>query len=179
MRDAAGSTPSPAVPRRGRGFRAVAGLVGAPLRQASEARGFAVARLLTEWEAIAGPDLAASTRPLRVAHRRGGLGATLTLACPGALAPVVAMQLDTLRARINAAYGYNAISRITLTHAADAAPPGLAEAAAAYAPAPGAGDATLHRRARASTEGVRDADLRQALETLAERVLSRSPARKD
>lgn len=177
MPDAAGTTSKAAAPRRARGFRAAGGLLATPLRAATEARGFATARLLTEWEAIAGPDLAARTRPLRVAHRRGGLGATLTLACPGALAPVVAMQLDALRARINACYGYNAIARITLSHAGDDPAPGLADAATPYTAAPAAPDPTLRHAARASTRGVQDAGLRSALENLAERVLARKPSR--
>ena len=46
---------------------------------------------------------------------------------------MVQMQLPKLRERVNACYGYNAISRILLTQTA---PTGFAEGQAEFAPAP-------------------------------------------
>ena len=49
---------------------------------------------------------------------RGGMGATLTLLTTGAQAPMLEMQKDQLRERVNAVYGYNAIARIRITQTA-------------------------------------------------------------
>lgn len=161
---------------RGRGgFRQASSLLQPRIRAAGEARGFAVSRLLTHWHDIVGPEIAAMARPLRVGYGRGGFGATLTLLTSGAQAPLVQMHLPRIREKVNACYGYNAISRISLTQTA---PDGLAEGAAPFQPAPSqAGrptDPDLDRRAAEAAGDVRDPALRDALETLARNVLSRT-----
>ena len=193
------------VQRRGRGFRAAGALLRGPVRKASESRGFAVARVLTHWTEIAGAEAARLCRPVRLSHKRGGLGATLTLLVPGPHAPLVQMQLETIRARVNAVYGYNAVARIALTQTA---PHGFAEAQAVFAAAPGSPDGglqdarTLDPRARSrarpdgaradgarpdaarpdaartAADGIADAGLRTALETLARNVMTRSDPQK-
>ncbi|WCR00617.1 DUF721 domain-containing protein [Paracoccus aestuarii] len=95
--------------RRSRGFQPAASLLADRVQKAAEGRGFAVARLLTHWPEIAGPQLSAVTRPVRISHARGGFGATLTLLTTGPMAPMVEMQLPQLRDRVNACYGYNAV----------------------------------------------------------------------
>lgn len=124
--------PEPASRRR-HGFRQAATLLADRVQNAAERRGFAVARLLTHWPEIAGPQLASVTRPIRISHARGGFGATLTLLTTGPAAPLVEMQLPHLRERVNACYGYNAIQRIVLTQTAAT---GFAEGQAVFAPAP-------------------------------------------
>jgi hypothetical protein len=151
---------------RGRGFRPAGALVEGRVRKAGEARGFAVARLLTHWEEIAGADIAAVARPLEVSYARGGLGATLTLLTTGASAPLVQMQEARLRERINACYGYAAIARIRLTQTA---PTGFAEPPPPDGPSAQEG-ATL-------AEGVADPTLRDALARLGANVLARSGRR--
>lgn len=121
------------VARRRRGFQQAAILLADRVQKAAEGRGFAVARLLTHWPEIAGPQLAAMTRPVRISHQRGGFGATLTLLTSGPAAPLVEMQLPQLRERVNACYGYNAVQRIMLTQTAAT---GFAEGRAVFAPAP-------------------------------------------
>jgi hypothetical protein len=74
--------------RRSRGFQPAASLLAARVQKAAEGRGFAVTRLLTHWSEIAGPQIAAVTRPVRISHGREEI------------------------------YGYNAIQRITLTQTA-------------------------------------------------------------
>lgn len=118
--------------RRRQGFRQAASLLGERVQKAAEKRGFAVARLLTHWPEIAGPRLAAVTRPIRISHARGGFGATLTLLTTGPAAPLVDMEAPMLRERVNACYGYNAIQRIALTQTAAS---GFAEGQAVFAPA--------------------------------------------
>ncbi len=162
-----------------RGFEPAFGLMAREVRQAGESRGFAVAKLLTHWEEVAGKDLAAVTRPVKVGYGREGFGATLTLLVRGAAAPVVEMQKEALRARVNAVYGYNAIARIHLTQTAAT---GFAEGQAQFAPAPKApppADPALEAEARARAEGVADEGLRAALERLGQNILTRRKAAED
>ncbi len=120
------------VRRRMRGFEAASSLLAQRIRSVGETRGFAVARLLTNWAEVVGSDIAARTRPVRIAHGRG-MGATLTLLVEGAHAPLIEMELPRIREKVNACYGFNAVSRITLTQTA---PTGFSEGQAQFAPAP-------------------------------------------
>ena len=88
-----------------------------------------MARLLTHWSEVAGEDLARVTRPVKIGYARDGFGATLTLLTTSAQAPMVQMQLPRLRERVNACYGYNAVSRIVLTQTA---PSGFADGQASF-----------------------------------------------
>lgn len=180
--------PRPA-PRRYR-FEPAGGLIAAQVRKAGEKRGFAVARLLTHWAEVAGPDLARLCRPQRISYARKGFGATLVLETPGAAAPLVAMRLDALRERINAVYGHAAIARIQLVQGGGmVALDGMAEAQAPFAgpgfrydnlaPPSGAAMARARETLGALTEGVADQGLKSALDALALNVLGRggrSPA---
>ena len=163
--------------RRRRGFEAASSLLAERVQKAAEGRGFAVSRLLTHWPEIAGDKLAGLTRPVRISHGRGSFGATLTLLTTGPVAPMVEMQLPQLRDRVNACYGYNAISRILITQTAAT---GFAEGQAAFAPAPKKAAAKptpeVCAKAQAATEGLADAGLRAALEDLARNILMK-PAR--
>lgn len=169
-------TPLPSAPpaRRMRGFEAASNLVGDRVKRAGEKRGFAVTRLLTHWAEIVGPDLAHSARPLKISYPKDGFGATLTLLVPGALAPQVEMQKPQIRDRVNACYGYAAISRITLTQTA---PAGFSEGRTEFLAAPAEpvpeADPALVAEARAAAEGVGDDGLRSAIETLTRNFLSR------
>lgn len=161
--------------RRKRGFERTSSLLKARIREAGESRGFAVTRLLTHWEEIAGADVAGMARPVEVSYgREGGFGATLVLLTTGANAPMLEMQKEKIRERVNATYGYAAISRIRITQTA---PTGFADGQVQFArPAPRqarAPDPETVAQAQASTEGVRDSTLRDALEALAQNVLSR------
>ena len=160
-------------PRRFRGFRQAASLVAEPIRHAAEGRGFAVARLLTNWPEIVGPDVAARARPVKIAHSRGGFGATLTLLTTGAAAPLLEMQLPQIRDRVNACYGYNAISRILLTQTSAT---GFAEGRAQFDPAPPkarAPDPETRRAAEALAAEITDPALHAAVARLAALKLSR------
>lgn len=167
---------TPAAPqRRRRGFEAASGLLNTQIRKVGEARGFAVSRLLTHWPEIAGAELAACCRPVKVSYGRGGLGATLTLLTTGAAGPMLQMRLPALREKVNACYGYNAIARIALTQTA---PTGFAEGQAEFTPAPKpapkAPDPHVMHQAKAVADGVHDDGLRTALERLAGNVLSKA-----
>lgn len=160
--------------RRMRGFEPAFGLLRDRVRQVGEGRGFAVARLLTHWAEVVGPDIAAQCRPVKIGYAKGGLGGTLTLLTTGATAPLLQMQLPAIRDKVNACYGYNAISRIALTQTAAT---GFAEGQARFEPAPKAPpappDPATRAHAQAVTRGCADPGLQAALEQLAENVLSK------
>lgn len=157
--------------KRGRGFTQTGRLLETRIRIAGEGRGFAVARLLTHWEEIAGPDIASNCRPVNVGYSRKGFGATLTVLTTGSFAPLLQTQLPRLRERVNGCYGYNAISRIRVTQTA---PTGFADQQAAYEaaprPAPSAND---HARAASETTQIDNLELRDALARLGAHILSK------
>jgi hypothetical protein len=166
--------------RRLRGFQRAATLVEPRIRAVGESRGFAVAKVLTHWAEIAGAEMAAMAHPVKVSYPTSGIGATLTVLTTGSNAPFVEMQKESLRERVNACYGYNAVTRIRITQTA---PQGFAEAQAAFgrAPAPPPEtppDPQTLARAADAAAGIRDGDLRAALEQMGRTVLSR-PKPKD
>lgn len=170
--------PAPSQKRRTRGFEAASHLLQSQIRTLGEQRGFAVTRLLTQWAEIAGEDMARITRPVKVGYGREGMGATLTLLTTGAMAPMVEMQKEQLRARVNAVYGYAAISRILLTQTAST---GFAEGQAEFMPAPKTTKAPAPEvlaKAAATAAPIQDEGLRNALETLAKNILHRATTKK-
>lgn len=156
-------------------FTRAATLLQGQIRRAGEARGFAVTRLLTHWPEIVGEEIARIARPVDVKYGRQGFGATLSLLTTGANAPMLEMQKERLREKVNAVYGYNAISRIRITQTA---PTGFAEGQADFSHAPARAmpppDPVLGRAAAAVADGVGDEKLRAAIESLARNVLSRA-----
>ncbi|MCZ4352629.1 DUF721 domain-containing protein [Roseovarius aestuarii] len=165
-------------PRRAttKGFARSSTLLQERIRKASESRGFAESRLLTQWAEIVGEDVAAIARPVKVGYGRGGLGATLTVLTTGAQAPMLEMRKEALRERVNAVYGYNAIARILLTQTA---PTGFAEGQASFVhrvtkKGPRTPDPAQNAAAAQIAAPVGDDGLRAALEALARNVLSNS-----
>ncbi len=159
-----------------RGFARTSSLLQKRIRQASESRGFAQSRVLTHWTEIAGVDIAAIARPVNVSYGRQGMGATLTILTTGAQAPMLEMQKEKLREKVNAVYGYNAISRIRITQTA---PSGFADGQASFehrpaTPAPKAPDPATKAEVTEMTAPVGDTSLRSALEALGRNVLSKS-----
>ncbi|MGB3407303.1 MAG: DciA family protein [Jannaschia sp.] len=157
-----------------KGPRRVSALVDRDIKRLSEKRGFSESRLLTRWAEIAGADTAAICRPVKVGFPRGGFGAVLTLLTTGAHAPILQMQLPKLRERVNACYGYNAISRIDVTQTA---PTGFAEGQVDFTPRPepakSAPSPEVQAAARETTQAIGDPALRQALERLAGNIISK------
>jgi hypothetical protein len=169
------STPYGKYRARSKGFTRTSTLLHGRIRDASASRGFAQSRLLTHWEEIAGPEMAGIARPVEVTYARGGFGATLVLLTTGANAPVLEMEKDKLRARVNAAYGYNAIARIRVTQTA---PTGFAEGQVAFRPKMAAAERGPSEAAqtKAASEAARvtDPDLRAALERLGANIISKT-----
>ncbi|MCP5086771.1 MAG: DUF721 domain-containing protein [Rhodobacteraceae bacterium] len=159
------------VPKRSRrGFVQTGGILGAQIRQATEKRGFAETRLLTHWTETVGEAVAKIAQPIKVNYSRQGLGATLTVVCSGANAPMLQMQLPKIIERVNACYGYSAISRIHITQTA---PTGFAEPASDFEAKPN--EPTISPQAKqqieTSVEDVSDDSLRKALADLGENIL--------
>lgn len=170
------NTTNPAFARRAR-FRRADSLLSTQIRKVGEKRGFAVTRLLTHWEEIVGSDIAAIARPVKVSYgHKSGLGATLTILTTGANGPMLEMQKDRIRERVNACYGYAAIARVLLTQTA---PTGFAEGAAEFqhrpqaAPKLPAKTPEIEARARDMAQDVHDEGLRAALQSLGESILSK------
>lgn len=161
--------------RRRRGFERAATLLRGPLRKASEKHGFAETRLLTHWSEVVGAEVAAICRPVSVGYSRTGFGATLTVLTTGAQAPMLQMQEPKLREKINAVYGYAAISRIRFTQTAST---GFAEGQAQFAPAtthtPPPPAPEIRDAAEAIASDAQDAELRRVLARLGTAVLTRS-----
>lgn len=155
----------------GRGFRRAGMLIDRQIRSAGESRGFAVTRLLTHWPEAVGPELARIARPVKIGYGRAGIGATLTVLTKGASAPLVEARKEELRARVNACYGYNAISRVRITQTAGQ---GFADDSAAFAPAPPkTPSAQARAEAETLTQTIDDPELRAALTELGSRILDR------
>lgn len=156
-----------------KGFQRAASVLSSHIREVGETRGFAVTRLLTHWAEIVGAEIAGHTRPVEVSYGRQGFGATLTVLTTGAYAPMVEMQKEALLDKINACYGYAAISRIRITQTAAT---GFAEGQASFAPAPEAQrrlDPAASRKAADTVAPVSDTRLRDALAALGANVFSR------
>ncbi|MEM9968223.1 MAG: DciA family protein [Pseudomonadota bacterium] len=160
-----------------RGFTRADRLLNGHIRRASETRGFAQSRLLTQWAEIAGAWVSAIAHPVEVSYGREGFGATLTLLTTGAQAPMLEMEKEKLRTRVNTVYGYNAIARIRITQTA---PTGFAEGRVAFehlseeAPARFGSDPKSRVAAERAAAPVTDSDLRTALVRLGEHVLNKS-----
>ena len=164
-------------PRRAttKGFKRTSSLLTHRIRSASESRGFAQSRLLTHWAEVAGERIASISRPVEVSYGRGGMGATLTLLTTGANAPVIEMEKEKLRARVNSVYGYNAIARIRVTQTAST---GFAEGQVQFdhkrkSDIPQTTSPDLSRKACEMAQPVSDDGLRNALERLGENILNK------
>lgn len=178
----------PQAPRRGRGFRQVATHTRAGLATAASRHGFAESDVLIHWPDIVGEGLAGLCHPLSVSYGKArGFGATLVVRVEGARAPEAEMKAPQIVERVNAYYGYRAISRLRVTQITGrrGRAKGFAEDRAAFrhAPATPEPDAGTVREAGALTDGIRDPALRDALTRMGAYVLSRArgaePRRKE
>ncbi|MBX2805623.1 MAG: DUF721 domain-containing protein [Hyphomicrobiales bacterium] len=106
--------------------QAVGEFVPKVMRPAFEKFGFPAAAILTEWSAIAGTEIAAFTAPekLKWPRKEHGeddtgqqRGATLILRVSGARALEVDHMRPRIIERINASFGYRAVSEIRLIQA--------------------------------------------------------------
>jgi len=167
--------------RRGRPFHRAGEALGRRLSEAAAKRGFAEPDVLIRWAEIVGADLARDCQPVRITYGRAapGLGATLLVQANGARATEIEHRVPQIVERVNAFYGYRAVSRIRLTQATGRAgqPGGFAEDAPGFSgkpPVPPPPDAAATARAAELARDIRDPVLRAALIRLGACVLGRT-----
>jgi hypothetical protein len=118
------------------GSNAPRALCSRDCRKAGESGALPSSRLLTHWAEIVGEDIAARARPVESAMAAGRLRRDADRADHrGAGAPCSRCSAKSLRERVNACYGYNAIARIRITQTA---PTGFAEGRRFRPPGPAA-----------------------------------------
>ena len=100
---------------RKHGFKKASVLLKKNIQKISESRGFAQSRVLTHWSEIVGEEISSVSIPTKVSYKTDGLGATLTILTSGSSGPILEMQKEFIRTKINAVYGYNAVQKIKIT----------------------------------------------------------------
>jgi hypothetical protein len=154
--------------RRG-SLRAIAAEIPRVAGAALGKRGFGEAQLVTQWEAVIGPELAGKLSPERLSFARGERrDGTLRLRVASAFALEAQHLEPVLIERINSFFGYGAIARIVLVQG----PPPHATPR----PAPPRALAPEEQRALAArVADVPDESLRQALARLGAAILGARP----
>lgn len=169
--------------RRGRSFHRAGTALRRRISEAAAKRGFAEPDILLRWPEIVGAELAEQVRPVQISYGRAspGFGATLVVQVPGARATEIEHSAGRIVERVNAFYGYRAVSRLRLTQASGARgrARGFAEPAAPFAGKPAEPDGPppepdpdAQARAAAMVSGIRRPGLRDALARLGAAVLS-------
>jgi hypothetical protein len=133
-------------PRRRQGPRAVGSFVSEIARPSIEKFGFASVALFEQWSRIAGSELAAFCQPERIRWPRARKelpetdadgpveGASLVLRVDPARALDVQYSSEQIIERINASFGYRAVSRLTIVQAPIAGAAALAREAPVKSP---------------------------------------------
>jgi len=105
---------APVDARAGGGLRPLAGTLDRLIARSGHKRGFAEARVLTDWRLVVGDVLAERTAPDRLARSRDDSGGTLHLRVANGWATDVQHLAPVIIERVNAFFGYRAVSRLTL-----------------------------------------------------------------
>ena len=158
--------------RRKRGFKSASSLLQKQIQKASETRGFAVSKILTNWTEIIGSDLAKIAKPVKVNYGREGFGAGLVLLTNSANAPMVQAQSKQIIDRVNGVYGYNAISRVRITQID---PNELIEEKNEDPASFGKPTELDKTKAKDEVTGIKDDSLNEALRLLGANIISKSP----
>ena len=88
----------------------LSGLIDGMVAPSVQKRGFVMSRLVSEWPMIAG-DMARWSRPSQMNLSRSGSG-TLKLAIASGFGPVALQMKTAIIDRVNAAFGYRAVSEV-------------------------------------------------------------------
>lgn len=134
-------------------------------------RGFGEAQFILEWPAVVGQDLARDSLPVKLSFARGDrTDGTLHLR----VAPGAALEFQHLEPviveRINSFFGYRAVARLALRQGPVARP------GPARPPAPRALTTAENAALGRDLAGVKDPELRAALDGLGRAVLGSTPA---
>jgi len=142
--------------------RPLSDVAGACLSETFRRQGFASSEIVTRWAAIAGPEIAAHSEPLKIQWPRGepdaGAAATLVLRVEGPTAIEIQHLSGVILERVNRFFGWPAVGRLALRQAplsrraGKAAPPRL--------------DPAVTAAVAARLPETMDDDLRQALARL-------------
>ncbi len=161
--------------RQSRGFEPVSSFTQDCLRTIAQKRGFAVTRLLTDWPAIVGPDIASKTEPEKINCARGEMGATLTLLTSGAHGPILQMQVPKIIDRVNDCFGFNAVAKIKFVQTTRRQRRSRNAESIQQAPAVSFED---ENNANLAAVGIENDELRGALESLGRRIFARHRQRR-
>ena len=88
----------------------LSGMIDSMVAPSVQKRGFVISRLVSEWPMIAG-DMASWSRPSQMNLSRSGSG-TLKLAIASGFGPVALQMKGAIIERVNAAFGYRAVSEV-------------------------------------------------------------------
>lgn len=159
---------APAPPRR-RGAMRIGRLLPKEARRAFLQYGFARPDVVTHWREIAGNRIAARTQPLRISYATGARrDGTLHILVDGPFAVELQHAGPTLVERVNAYFGYRAVSRISIVQG----PLGRRlPSEAAVAPRLDAANRALLEEAIGTTQ---DSGLKEALTRLGQHILGRA-----
>lgn len=163
----------PDAARRGTGApRALAASIGALSKRVLGKRGFAEAELVTDWASVVGPELAAGCQPERLSFPAGKRdGGTLRILVTGGFATELQHMEPMVLDRINGYFGYRAVARLTLVHAAPPrtrrTPRNQSLESAGTGP-----DAGAIEKMEADVARVDDPELRSALVRLGQAILA-------
>ena len=153
------------MPERRGHIRAIAAEVPRIAQAALGKRGFGEAQLVTQWEAVIGPELAPKLAPERLSFPRGERSeGTLRLRVASAFA-IEAQHLEPMIIeRINGFFGYRAVARLVLVQGPL---PSVATRAALPRPLTAAEERQLDTR----LAELPDSELREALKRLGAAVI--------
>jgi hypothetical protein len=159
--------------RRGGGPRALGATLSRVTGPILGKRGLAAGRLVADWTAIVGAELAEMAIPDRLSFPPGERsGGTLRLKVAPGAAVEIQHRAPLLVERINVALGYPAVARLALVQA----PP---TRAAKRGPPPRRPlDEAERQSLGQKVESVADPGLREALERLGESVIATQPKRR-
>jgi hypothetical protein len=107
-------------PLRSYGTPHVSKVLGRITGRTMNRRGFSDSRMLENWSAIVGPQLAAMSQPVRLSRRKSGrdgedtAGGVLTVKAEGAIALEIQHLAPQIIDRLNSYYGHAAISRLNI-----------------------------------------------------------------
>ena len=107
-------------PLRSYGTPHVSKVLGRITGRTMNRRGFSDSRMLENWSAIVGPQLAAMSQPVRLSRRKGGrdgedtAGGVLTVKAEGAIALEIQHLAPQIIDRLNSYYGHAAIARLNI-----------------------------------------------------------------
>ena len=158
---------------RKHGFKKATVLLKKNIQRVSESRGFAQSRVLTHWSEIVGEEISSVSIPTKVSYKTDGLGATLTILTSGSSGPILEMQKEFIRIKINAVYGYNAVQKIKITQSSTFALVRKNENTKSIISKKNKPKVEISTSLEKAVNEIDDKNLRQALEELAINVFTK------